>query len=216
MEAVKGRSRKTVYSNWTAVTKRKFSENIKKTSIHGLLVINRPTFKDKRGFFREVFRLRDIEEVTGIFFRGRQWNHSRSKPGVIRGLHAGGFNKLVYPVTGKIFGAIVDIRKNSKTFAKVETVHFDGKNHKALFIPKGLANSFCVYGKAEGDYMYLVDAYHGETKDLAIAWDDPDLGINWPVKNPIISESDKNNPTLRELFPDKFTPPQPGAGLKKR
>ncbi len=182
----------------------KNSDYIKKTSIPGLLIIEWPTFKDERGFFREVFRLRDLEKAIDFRFKGKQWNHSRSKPGVIRGLHAGGFNKLTYPATGKIFAAIVDVRKSSKTFGKVETFRFDGKAYKAIFIPKGLANSFCVYGKEDGDYMYLVDAYYGETKDFSIAWDDPDLAINWPVENPIISERDKNNSTLRKLFPEKF------------
>lgn len=177
---------------------------IKKTSISGLVVIERPTFKDERGYFREAFRLNDLEEVTGIDFRIVQWDHSYSIPGVIRALHAENWNKLVYPLTGKMFSAIVDIREESPTFGKVETFEFSEDSQKALFIPKGLANSICVHGDKPVHYLYLVDAYYDGTDTRAIAWDDPDLNINWPIRNPIISDRDKNNPRLRDLFPKKF------------
>ena len=179
------------------------SDSIKKTSIEGLLVIERPTFADDRGFFREAFRLNELEEA-GVKFNPVQWNHSKSLPRVIRALHAENWNKLVYPITGKMFAAIVDIRPDSKTFGKVETFNFDEETPKALFISKGLANSICVTGETPVHYMYLVDAYYTGGDTRAVAWDDPDLNIDWPIKNPIISERDRNNPRLRELFPEKF------------
>src|SRR3989339_2128972 len=98
---------------------------INKTSIPGLFVIERPTFNDERGFFREIFRLNDLEKETGVKFNIIQANHSRSLPGVIRALHAENWNKLVYPVRGKIFSAVVDIREDSDTFGKYETFTFD-------------------------------------------------------------------------------------------
>lgn len=177
---------------------------IKKTSIPGLVVVERPTFEDERGFFREAFRLNDLEKAIGIKFHIVQWDHSYSTPGVIRALHAENWNKLVYPLTGKMFSALVDIRTDSPTFGKVETFEFSGKNPKALFIPKGLANSICVHGDEPVHYLYLVDAYYDGTDTRAIAWDDPDLKIDWPIKNPIISDRDKGNPRLRDLFPEKF------------
>ncbi len=177
---------------------------IKKTSIPELFVIERPTFTDERGFFREIFRLDDLEREVGIKFCIVQVNHARSHPNVIRALHAENWNKLVYPVRGKVFLAIVDIRPDSPTFAKHETFNFDNNSHKALFISKGLANSICVDGDEDVDYLYLVDAYYDGKDTTAVAWDDPDLDIKWPVKNPIISERDRKNPTLRELFPEKF------------
>jgi len=184
--------------------KTKDLQEIKKTSIPGLLVIERPTYKDKRGFFREAVRLNELEEIAGFEFNIKQWNHSKSKPKVIRALHAEGWNKLVYPVTGKMFAAIVDIRPDSKTFGKVETFTFDETRLRALFIPEGLANSICVVGTKPVHYFYLVDKYYDGSDTRAIAWNDPDLNIKWPIKDPIISERDKNNPTLREAFPEKF------------
>lgn len=180
------------------------SNYIKKTSIEGLLILERPTHEDERGFFREVFHLDEIEEASGIKFNLAQVNHSMSKPNVIRALHAENWNKIVYSVTGEMFTAIVDIREDSPTFGKVETFTFDKNSRKALFIPQGLANSICVVGSDPVHYVYLVDKYYDGSDTRAIAFDDPDLNIDWPVKNPIISERDKNNPKLRELFPEKF------------
>jgi len=179
--------------------------SIEESEIKGLFVISGETFTDERGFFREIFHLNELVEKTGVDFKPVQWNHSVSKSGVIRALHAENWNKLIYPITGKMFAAVVDIRLESSTFAKVETFNFDTeRERKALFITKGLANSICVEGDKKVHYMYLVDAYYDGKDTRAVAWDDPDLGIKWPVKNPILSERDKNNPKLRELFPEKF------------
>lgn len=177
---------------------------IKSTSIPGLLILERPTHKDERGFFREVFHLDELEEALGFEFRPIQMNHSRSKPGVLRGLHGEGWNKLVYPTTGDVFSVIADIRSDSKTFAKVETFKINDNHRFALFIPKGLANSMCAVGNEDVNYIYLVDAYYDGTDTTAIAWDDPDLNIDWPISDPIISQRDRNNPKLRDLFPEKF------------
>lgn len=179
-------------------------KHIKITSISGLLILERPAFSDERGFFKEVFHLDELEKILGYPFKPIQWNHSKSKPGVLRGQHAEDWNKLIYPVTGELFAGVVDIRPDSATFGKLETFTFDDGNRSALFIPKGMANSFCVTGESDVDYLYLVDAYYDGSDTRAIAWDDPDININWPIKNPIISERDKNNPRLRELFPEKF------------
>ena len=120
------------------------SKYIKKTSIEGLLVLERPILSDDRGFFKEIFHLDELEEVLGAEFKLVQANHSRSLPKVLRGLHAENWNKLVYPMSGKVFVAIADIRPDSETFGKVETFTLDDDNRHALFIPQGLANSFCV------------------------------------------------------------------------
>ncbi len=177
---------------------------ITKTSIEGLYIVERPIFSDNRGFFREVFRLNDLEKETGIEFKIVQSNHSRSVPGVIRALHAENWNKLIYPLTGKAFSAIVDIRPDSPTFGKYETFEFDGAKPKAIFVSKGLANSVCALEDEPVDYLYFVDAYYDGKDTRAIAWDDPDLNIKWPVKNPTISERDRGNPRLRDMFPEKF------------
>src|SRR3990167_1233999 len=183
------------------------SDSIKKTKIAGLLVIERPTFTDERGFFHEVFRLNELKEL-GVDFHPVQVSHALSKPGVIRAIHTEGWNKIVYPVTGKMFAAIVDVRPDSPTFAKYEEFVFDNTQkdspHKALFLPKGMGNSICVMGDEPVHYIYAVDEYWDNSKAQGIAWDDPDINIKWPIKDPIISERDRNNPKLRELFPEKF------------
>lgn len=180
------------------------------TTLPGLFLIERPTVRDDRGFFREVVRWNELAEAVKAAcpelvegFRPVQWNHSVSRPGVIRAFHAENWNKLVYPVTGSAFVAIADIRPDQPTFGRVETFEFNEGEPKALFISKGLANSICVIGEKPVHYIYLVDAYYNGSDTRAIAWDDPDLAIDWPVKDPIISARDKNNPKLRELFPEK-------------
>lgn len=182
--------------------------NVKKTSIEGLFIIERPTFPDERGFFHEVFRLNELLEISGMEFKIIQVSHSMSKPGVIRAIHTEQWHKIIYPVTGKLFVAIVDARPDSKAFMKVETFTFDNTTddspHRALFLPPGVGNSLCVFGEEPVHYMYATDEYWDNSKAQGIAWDDPDLNIAWPVKTPVISERDRHNPTLRELFPNKF------------
>jgi len=179
-------------------------KSIVATALPGLFLIERPTNRDERGFFREVVRWNELEEATGFPFRPVQWNHSRSEPNVIRALHAENWNKLVYSVTGKMFAAIADIRPDQPTFGKVATFTFDENEPKALFISKGIANSICVVGDEPVHYLYFVDAYYDGTDARAVAWDDPDLAIEWPVERPIVSQRDRKNPRLRDLFPEKF------------
>lgn len=177
---------------------------IKKTSLPGLLILERPIFPDERGFFRELFRKDELEKISGVSFNEVQMNHSKSLPGVIRGIHAEKWNKIIYPVTGEVFIVIVDIRPESETFGKKETFIVNDQNRVGFFIPNGLANSLCVTGPEPVNYIYLVDAYWDGSDTRAVAWDDPDLAIDWPVKSPIVSQRDRNNPTLRKLFPEKF------------
>ncbi len=179
-------------------------EKVVKTSIEGLLVLKRPPHVDDRGFFREVFHINEIEETLGIEFKGLQMNHAHSAPKVLRGIHAENWNKIITPVNGEVFVAIVDIRPESPTFSKVETFVINDQNRVALFVSKGLANSYCITSETSVDYIYLVDAYYDGSDQRAIAFDDPNLAIDWPIKDPIISQRDKSNPKLRDLFPEKF------------
>lgn len=180
------------------------SDFVKEAKLKGLFILKRPTHTDERGFFREIFHLDELEQVLGFEFKPIQMNHSLSKPNVLRALHGENWNKLIYPITGEMFAAVVDIREDSKTFGQVETFDFSQGSKFALFIPKGFANSVCVLGKEDVNYVYLVDQYYNGTDTTAIAWDDPDVGVEWPISDPILSERDKNNPRLRDLFPDKF------------
>lgn len=182
---------------------------IKETLIPGLFVVKRESFTDLRGGFRMVALSRELEAHLGKKFEFAQLNHSWSKPGVIRGIHPDPWDKLVYPITGSVFMAIVDINPDSKTFGKVETFTFEERRDEpfALFISRGLGNSVCSFGTTVAHYLYLVNDYWDGTYGSgprAIAWNDPDLAIPWPIKNPILSEADKNHPFLREKFPEKF------------
>lgn len=182
------------------------NEFITETEIPGLYVISRPTISDERGYFREVARLTDLESV-GVNFMPVQFSHSYSIPGTIRAIHTEKINKLVYPISGRLFAAFVDVREASETFGKVKTfdINCEAKaNDIAIYVPSGVGNSICSAGDKPLHYVYMVDGYWTPGGAQGIAWDDPDLAINWPVKNPIISERDKNNPKMKELFPDKF------------
>lgn len=178
--------------------------NIQKTPIDGLYIVGRPIYRDNRGFFREIYQSQELKEFAGVNFNPVQFNHSLSLPKVMRGVHAENWNKLAYPTNGKVFVAIADIRPDSPTFAKVETFIIDDENRHGLFVSKGLANSICNMGNDPVNYVYIVDAYYDGTDTRAIAWDDPDLKIDWPIKDPIISDRDKANPKLRGMFPEKF------------
>jgi dTDP-4-dehydrorhamnose 3,5-epimerase len=184
--------------------------NIIKTSISGVVLIERPVHGDSRGFVHEPYNKKELEEATGIDFNPVQWTHAYIKPGVVKGIHTENWNKLIYPVTGILHSPIVDLRLDSPTFGKIEYITIDNtkedSKRQALFLPKGgIGNSICVLGDTMMHYFYLIDEYWDDTKAQGIAWDDPDLGVKWPIENPILSERDKNNPSLREVFPEKFT-----------
>jgi dTDP-4-dehydrorhamnose 3,5-epimerase len=173
----------------------------KRLEIPEVILIEPKIFRDGRGFFMEVFKNEDFKKV-GINFLPVQENHSKSKYGVLRGLH---FQKepyqqakLVRCVKGKIFDVAVDIRKNSPTFGQHVSVVLSAVNKNILFIPKGFAHGFEVLSK-EAEVVYLVDNVYMSEYDAGIRWDDEDLNIEWPIKEPILSEKDKNLPKLREV-----------------
>jgi dTDP-4-dehydrorhamnose 3,5-epimerase len=174
----------------------------KKLEIPDVVLVKPKIFKDERGFFMEVFKKEDFEKF-GINFVPIQENHSKSKYGVLRGLH---FQKepyqqakLVRCVKGKIFDVAVDIRKESPTFGKYVSIILSSVNKYMLFIPKGFAHGFQVLSK-EAEVIYLVDVPYNPVYDSGIIWNDDDLKIDWPIKNPILSEKDKNLPKFKEVI----------------
>lgn len=178
---------------------------VEETAIEGLLVVRWDTHGDERGFFRQTYQIRELTDVLGREPRLLQGNHSRSQPGVLRGFHAEPWDKLVYVVRGKAMAAIADIRPESPTFGTALTFHLgDEPNERIrLFISEGLANSFCTYGDQPVDYLYDVSDYWRAGIDKpSVAWDDPDLAVQWPVDDPVLSDADRANPSLREMFPD--------------
>jgi dTDP-4-dehydrorhamnose 3,5-epimerase len=172
-------------------------------ALDGLRIFERNTHADDRGFFHEAFRATELEEALGRTTAFVQLNHSRSRRGVLRGLHAEGWEKLVYVPHGEVFTAIADIRPDSPTFGRVETFSFDDAHRITLFLPRGVAHGYCVLSD-EADYMYQVTAYYDGSDTTAVAWDDPDLAVPWPISDPVLSARDQHNPLLRDLFPERF------------
>jgi dTDP-4-dehydrorhamnose 3,5-epimerase len=171
--------------------------------LSGVWVQEHQTFGDERGFFREAFRLADLEAAVGQRIQFVQMNHSRSLRGALRGLHAEDWEKLIYVAHGEVFVALADIRPESPSFGQAETFTISSERPLGLFIPRGVAHGYCVLSDV-ADYVYQVTAYYTGSERPAVAWDDPDLAIPWPNRSPILSAADQHNPTLRELFPDRF------------
>lgn len=177
---------------------------IKKTSLHNVFLINRPTFADDRGFFRESIRVKDLEAETGNTFSIVQANHARSSKNTLRGIHVAPWNKLIYVTKGKVQAVIVDVQKDSPTFGKYESFILGDDTKNSLYVPKSCGNSYVVLSE-EADYTYLTDQEWAPGLEYNIAWDDKDLAVKWEFEgDPILSDKDKANPTLREVFPDHF------------
>jgi dTDP-4-dehydrorhamnose 3,5-epimerase len=145
----------------------------------------------------------ELDEARGLPTCFVQENHSRSRRGALRGLHAEDWEKLVYVPRGEVFTAVADIRADSPTFGVVETYILGESNRIKLFLPRAVAHGFCVLSD-EADYVYQVTEYWDGSDTRAVAWDDPDLAVPWPLEDPTLSERDRHNPTLRQLYPDRF------------
>ena len=168
--------------------------------LEGVWIFERPTFRDDRGYFHEVYQARELEEALGRHVEFVQINHSRSRGNVLRGLHAENWDKLVYVPRGEVFTALADIRPDSPTFGRTATFRLGESGSLTLYVPNGIAHGYHVLSE-EADYMYQVTAYYDGTDTRAVAWNDPDLAVPWLSDTPIISERDTHNPTMRELFP---------------
>jgi dTDP-4-dehydrorhamnose 3,5-epimerase len=170
------------------------------TEIPGLLRIELKAYPDDRGFFQERFRASNFREMGLPEFV--QENHSRSLPGVVRGLHfqfdpAQG--KLVGVLRGRIFDVAVDLRPGSVTFGKWAGFELRDDPAELLWVPAGFAHGFCVLGAEPADVVYKVDAYWAPANESGIVWNDPELGIPWPVKNPVVSPKDAALPSFKDV-----------------
>lgn len=175
--------------------------------LEGVWTFERPTFRDDRGYFHEAFQARDLEAVLGRPSRFLQINHSRSRRDVLRGLHAEDWDKLVYVPRGEVFTALADIRPQSPTFGQSAFYRLGDNNPLTVYVPRGIAHGYAVLSD-EADYMYQVSAYYDGSDTRAVAWDDADLAIPWPTMSPTLSDRDRSNPTLRDLFPGAFSKPR--------
>lgn len=173
-----------------------------KLEIEGLVLIKPKCFGDNRGFFMESYKKSDFEK-NGITCDFVQDNHSKSTKGVLRGLHyqvaPKAQAKLVRCTRGKIFDVAVDLREGSKTFAKWTKVELSEENKHILFIPQGFAHGFVVLSD-EAELLYKTDNEYSAEHDRGILWCDKDINVDWGVENPILSEKDKVQKTLKEVF----------------
>jgi len=173
---------------------------IKTTKIDGLLILEGgQTFEDERGFFREPYRRNEFEEYLGKYWVHVQENHAYSKKNVLRGIHVAPWDKMIYVPFGKVLSVTVDLRKDSSTFKVLNMLEIGEGNLVKLFVPSGVANSYFVLSD-EAVLEYQVNEYWAAGREKGIAWDDPDLNIDWPNKNPVLSEKDKDNPSLKEYL----------------
>ena len=174
----------------------------KRLEIPDVILIEPKVFEDERGFFMETYKKEDFEEKAGIKGEFIQDNHSKSKYGVLRGLHYQkepyAQAKIVQCVRGAIYDVAVDLRKNSPTFGKYTGVILSEYNKYQLYIPGGCAHGFLVLSDA-AEVIYKVDNVYAPDHEGGLIWNDPDVNIPWPNDNPILSQKDQQLPSLREL-----------------
>lgn len=180
---------------------------IDRTDIEGVLILEPDLFGDARGYFFESFSRQRFEEVAGpVDFV--QDNESKSRYGVVRGLHFqygdAAQAKLVRVVAGTVLDVAVDIRRGSPTFGRHVAVELSGENHRQLFIPRGFAHGFAVLSD-EAVFQYKCDNYYAPASEGGIAWDDPALAIDWrlPAGEILLSEKDRRHPKLADA-PELF------------
>ena len=173
-----------------------------KTNIEGVVIIEPRIFKDDRGYFFESFSQREFEDkVCKTTFV--QDNESKSSYGVLRGLHFQkppfAQSKLVRVIKGAVLDVAVDIRKGSPTFGQYVSVELTGENHRQFFIPRGFAHGFSVLSE-EVIFQYKCDNFYSPQSEGAIAWNDPDLNIDWriPAEKVVLSEKDSKHPRLKD------------------
>ena len=165
------------------------------------MIIQPKVFRDDRGFFLETFQSSRYSELAGITSPFVQDNLSRSSKGVLRGLHFQKNNpqgKLVRVVSGEVYDVAVDIRKDSDTFGQWEGVVLSEDNQKQFWVPPGFAHGFVVLSQT-ADFDYKCTEYFDPSDEASILWSDPNLGISWPIKNPILSIKDASAPLLKDL-----------------
>lgn len=175
------------------------SFDFKQLSLHEVILIEPRVVADKRGFFMETYKYSDFVKM-GIKEKFVQDNHSMSMKSVLRGLHyqenPKAQGKLVRCLKGRILDVAVDIRRESANYAQWVGVELSEENHQMLYIPVGFAHGFLVLSET-AEIAYKCTEEYSHEHDRGIIWNDPEININWPIKDPIISEKDANLPGLR-------------------
>ncbi|HPF57773.1 MAG TPA: dTDP-4-dehydrorhamnose 3,5-epimerase [Candidatus Competibacteraceae bacterium] len=175
------------------------------TELPGVLLLEPETFGDARGFFMETWQSARYHEA-GMPERFVQDNHSRSRQGVLRGLHyqlTQPQGKLVWVTRGTVFDVAVDIRRGSPHFGRWYGCLLDDADHRQLYIPPGFAHGFCVVSE-EADFFYKCTDYYHPQSERGIAWNDPEIGIQWPLSDVSLSGKDQQNRPLNEQAPENL------------
>ena len=170
------------------------------TGIDDLVLLEPQVHGDERGFLVETFSENGWREA-GVDVPFVQDNHSRSGEGILRGLHFQthpGQAKLVRCVRGRIWDVAVDLRRDSPTYRRWEGYELDDVSHRQLFIPAGFGHGLCLLSD-EADVLYRLSSYYDPDEETGVAWDDPQIGIEWPISEPILSESDRKAPPLADV-----------------
>ncbi len=173
------------------------------TKLEGVVLLEPQVHGDARGFMVETFR-GDAWAELGVDVEFVQQNHSRSARGTLRGLHfqtAPGQAKLVRCPRGRIFDVAVDLRRGSPTYGQWEGHELDDERHHQLFVPAGFGHGFAVLSDV-ADVAYQLSSAYDPATEAGIAWDDPDVGVEWPVADPLLSERDKAAPRLADIADD--------------
>lgn len=175
--------------------------NVITTPIADLLIFEPKIFGDARGFFMESFNQQTFENLTGLKnVAFVQDNHSRSGQNVLRGLHyqiQQPQGKLVRVTSGSVFDVAVDLRKSSPTFGKWHGVELSGENHRQFWVPAGFAHGFLVLSET-ADFLYKTTDYYAPQFERCVRWNDAEIGIDWGISEPLLSEKDKQGLALRD------------------
>lgn len=175
------------------------------TQLPGVLIFEPDVFGDHRGWFKETYQKNRYEQL-GLNCSFVQDNASFSQKGILRGLHFQNPKaqaKIVQVLSGEVFDVAVDVRVGSPTFAKWFGTILSGENHKQMFVPKGFAHGYCVLSDT-AIFSYKCDEYYSQQTELGVIYNDPDIGIDWPVSEPILSEKDSAYSKLKDISQDKL------------
>ncbi len=177
--------------------------NVVSTELEGVLIIEPRVFSDRRGWFFENYNRREFV-AAGIDAVFVQDNHSKSCARTVRGMHfqapPHAQAKLVRVVVGEIYDVVVDIRRASTTYGRWHGITLSARDHRMLYVPEGFAHGFCVLSET-AEVCYKCSDFYAPETGRGIRWDDPTLGIDWPVAAPILSAQDRAHPLLRDLAP---------------
>lgn len=173
---------------------------IESTHLNGVVILNATVFGDDRGFFMETFHSGKASDL-GIPDNFLQDNHSKSARGVLRGLHCqypGWQGKLLRVISGAIYDVAVDLRIDSDTFGQWVGVELSADNKKQIYVPEGFAHGFCVLSET-AEVLYKCTSLYAPQEELTLNWDDPDVGVKWPIDNPLLSDKDQRGLSLEEI-----------------